>query len=463
MALRRWIAAESRARRVLIALALYVVCGAVFAGVAGPSRLSEHTMYNHYALLADAWLNGRQDLPAGAPHYAGNNDFAVFEGKTYISFPPFPAVLMLPLVKLSGTPENFRDGQFLIWLAGLGPAMLFLLLEKLRRTGKSARSEIEDVLLSLLFAFGTVYFFTAVEGTVWFAAHVVGVALVGGYLLCALDAERPALAGLLLGCCFATRPTTSLLVPFFALEAIRVSAGGEIPAGDTWEARVRATWQKLDKRALAKRYVVFAAPILCILALCSWSNGVRFHDWSPNAFGHEYLSVAWHDRMHKWGLFGYHYLAKNLGCLLTELPWLPAKGTHASLFSRGGASPFQINEHGLALWFTTPMYFWLLKQRERGWLSGILIASIVGPFAMDLLYQNTGWRQFGYRFSNDYAPPLFVLLAIGKNPLGWRFRVAAAWGVVINLFGAITFDRGDARFDRFYFRDGSQVTMYQPD
>jgi hypothetical protein len=36
-------------------------------------------------------------------------------------------------------------------------------------------------------------------------------------------------------------------------------------------------------------------------------------------------------------------------------------------------------------------------------------------------------------------------------------------GIVVNLFGAVTFDRNDARCDRFYFRDGSQVVMYQPD
>jgi hypothetical protein len=165
--------------------------------------------------------------------------------------------------------------------------------------------------------------------------------------------------------------------------------------------------------------------------------------------------------MHKWGLFGYHYLAKNLGCLLTELPWLPPAGTRTGLLS--GAPPFQINEHGLALWFTTPFYFWLLKPRERGWLTGVILVAVAGPFVMNLLYQNTGWRQFGYRFSNDYAPLLFVLLAIGRRPLGGLFRAAAVWGVALNLFGAISFDRGDARLDRFYFRDGSQVTMYQPD
>jgi hypothetical protein len=462
---RRWVAPDTRSRRILVALALYLVCGGVFAAIAGPGRLREHTSYNHYALLADAWLHGRQDLPAGPPHYAGNNDFATFEGKTFISFPPFPSVLMLPLVKLAGSPENFRDGQFIVWLAGLGPALLFLILEKLRRTERSTRSELDNVVLSTLFAFGTVYFFTAVEGTVWFAAHVVGVALVGGYLLLAFDAELPLLAGLLLGCAFATRPVTSLLAVLFACEAFRVSAGGEIAAGDTWTARVQATWAKVDKRALARRYAAFALPILPILVLCAWTNHSRFHHWSPTDFGHEYLSVAWRDRMQKWGLFGYHYLAKNLGVAFTELPWFPSKGTRVALWNAhgGGAAPFLINEHGLALWFTTPIYFWLLRPKERGWLHDVVLASVAGPAIMLLLYQNTGWRQFGYRFSNDYALLLFVLLAIGKRRLGWLFGAAATWGVALNLFGAITFDRSDARFDRFYYRDASQAIVYQPD
>jgi hypothetical protein len=181
-------------------VSVYLATTIVFAAFAGPARLIEHTSYNHYALLADAWLHGRQDLARGPPPYAMNNDFAEYAGKTYISFPPFPALLMLPFVKLAGTPENFRDGQFAIWLAGIAPAALLLVLEKLRRTGRSPRTERQNVALSLIFAFGTVYFFTAVEGTVWFAATVIGAALSALYTLWALDAERPALAGAMLAC-----------------------------------------------------------------------------------------------------------------------------------------------------------------------------------------------------------------------------------------------------------------------
>ena len=457
-----WIQPGSRRRRLLVATALYVVTSAVFAAFAGPERLGQHTSFNHYALLADAWLHGRQDLAHGPPAYAMNNDFAEVNGKTYISFPPFPAVLMLPFVKLAGSPENFRDGQFVIWLAGIGPAVLFLVLEKLRRTGRSPRTEVENVVLAALFAFGTVYFFTAVEGTVWFAAMVVGVGCQALYVLFALDAERPGLAGAMLACAFMSRPTMVFAAPLFALEAARVHGGASFAAGATLGEHARAAWRGLDRAALARSYAAFALPILVAFGANSLLNHSRYGTWSPFDPGHEYLTVGWRSRIVRWGLVGYHFLGKNLGIALTSLPWLPPKDAVAQF-----GAPFKINEHGLALWFTTPLYFWLLypkrfdDQPDRKWLYTVVALSAAVPAALDLLYQNSGWRQFGYRFSNDYAVLLFVLLAVGARPMRRLFAVFAAWGVAWSVFGAATFDK--AAFDRFYFRDGSQTVVYQPD
>ena len=443
-----------RRRRLLMALAVYAACVVVMALVAGPQRLREHSQFNHYAQLAHAWLHGHNDLASGPPAYAQGNDFARFDGKWFISFPPFPAMLMLPLVALAGSPENFQDAQFIVWLSGIAPAALFLALEKLRRSGRSERSERENLALALLFAFGTVYFFTAVQGSVWFAAHVVGAGLLSLYALFALDAAFPLLAGLLLGLLFLTRPSTLLVAPLFALEAVRVSCKDGLPAAGALTERLVTTWRRVDHAAVATKFALFALPVLACLGFAAAYNHARFGTWSPNAFGHEHLTVVWHDRMAKWGLFGYHYLAKNLGVALTILPWLPA--SHASQ----GPS-FQINEHGLALWFTTPLYLWLLWPRTRGFLHAALWLAAIGPIAMDLMYQNSGWRQFGYRFSNDYAPLLFLLLAIGGRPFGWLFKSAAAWALAWNLFGAVSFDREG--YDRYYWREGTQKILYQDD
>jgi hypothetical protein len=465
--LTRWMRPEARSRRLLLAGLVYIVCTSAYATLAGPDRLVQHTSFNHYALLADAWLHGRQDLGGHPPFYTQNNDFAEYQGKTYISFPPLPAMLMLPFVKLAGSAENFRDGQFVIWLAGLAPAFLFCALEKLRRTGRSLRSERENLILGFLFAFGTVYFFTAVEGTVWFAAMVIGAALSALYTLWALDAERPALAGAMMACAYLTRPPILLASALFALEALRVSrrprselaAAALRPSGAFGRARERM--RLVDAGALTERYALFAAPIALAFGVMAWMNFTRYGRASPFP-SHVFLTVAWQARMLKWGMLSYHYMAKNLGVALTSLPWLPPPQGDA-LFG----APFKVNEHGLALWFTTPLYAWLLWPRrfdgdpDRKWLYSVTAASAALPALMDLLYQNTGWRQFGYRFSNDYAVLLFVLLAVGARPMRRTFALAAAWGLVWNAFGAATFDK--AQYDRFYFRDGTQTIVYQPD
>lgn len=466
--LKRWLTPETRSRRVLIGLGIYLACLVVYALMAG-DRLAQHTPYNHYALLADAWLHGRHHLLGNPPSYAGMNDFALFDAKWHISFPPFPAVLMMPLVWLAGSPENFRDGQFVVWLAGVGPAVLFLVLEKLRRTERSERSEVDNVRLALLFAFGTVYFFSAVQGTVWFAAHVVGVGLAALFVLFALDAERPALAGAMLGCMFLTRTTTTLVGVFFALEAVRVAytragAAGEparaLPAEGPFFDRAIAVLKGADRARLVRLVATFSIPVLVAFAFASWLNHARFGDPAPWAFGHEHLQVGWKTRIDRWGLFSFHFLPRNLAVMLGSLPWRPLPTEPKVALELAGMTfhvpHFVISGHGLALWWTTPVYLWLVRPKRVDFLWGAAAVAALGPCVMNLLYQNSGWFQFGYRFSNDYAVFLFVLLALSPRRLSRAFWIAAAWAVLWNTFGAASFQR--ARYDAFYSHEAAVPT-----
>jgi hypothetical protein len=414
-----------------IALGVYVlVTVACFLTVA-PDRLKSHTPANHFALLAEAWLHGRLDLGGAPPAYTGNNDFAFFEGKHHISFPPFPALILLPFVKLAGSAERLKDGQVFLWLAGVGPAFLFLALEKLRASGRNPRTMRENGVLAVLFALGTVYWFSAIQGTVWFAAHVVGVGLACLYLYASIDAGHPLLAGICLGLGFATRTPLGFAFPFFVFEAWRSSRADERPLF-----------------GLARRGLWFAAPAAFVLGLLLWHNRARFGD--PFEFGHRYLTVVWRARIEKWGLFSYHYLGRNLGVVLTSLPFTKVAGT-----------PFQINAHGLALWLTTPLYAWAIWPKRTPatfWALALTAFAIAVP---SLLYQNTGWVQFGYRFSSDFAPFLFVMIAVGARRFSAPFWLCAAWSLSVNAFGAVTFDRAEG--SRFYFVDGSQKILHQVD
>jgi hypothetical protein len=407
-------------------------------------RLTQHTPFNHFALLAEAWLHGHFDLPEGPPDYTGFNDFAVFGEKVFVSFPPVPALLLLPVVAVTGSAAATPDGLVFVLLAGAAPALLYLALDALARSGRSRRKNAENVGLALLFAFGSVYFFTAAQGTVWFAAHVVGAACAAGYLYASVGAERPVLAGLFLGLGVGTRTSLLFALPLFAAEVVRLSRGG---------AHDGPRILGVSLRALGRPALRFSIPFVAILAALAWHNAARFG--SPTEFGHKYLAIVWKPRIDKWGLFSTHYLGRNLAIAFTSLPWLGQR-----------AAPFVVNAHGLALTVTSPFYAWALwprrSARERTRSAYFAIALTCLAVALPaFLYQNSGWIQFGYRFSNDFAPFLFGMIAVGGRRLGPPFVVLAAFSVLVNAFGAVTFQRSG--FERYYFTDPSQRVIFEPD
>ena len=69
--------------------------------------------------------------------------------------------------------------------------------------------------------------------------------------------------------------------------------------------------------------------------------------------------------------------------------------------------------------------------------------------------------QFGYRFSNDYAVFLMALLATSGHRLRVLFWAAGVWAVLVNAFGAATFNRPDYR--DYYHVEGTQRVLHQPD
>ncbi len=421
---------------------------------------------NHFVYLAQSYLAGQLHLVGNRP--PGTNDWACYDSvehgpcpanrhrfpehledryRWYVSFPPLPAVVILPVVAVMG--DQTPDALFWAILAGLGPALLFVLLRYLSETGRTERTTKENLALTALFAFGSVYFYTAVQGTVWFSAHVVAVPLLMLYVLFGIEARRPALAGLMLGLAFMTRPTAAFLVPFFIIEAMALTRTDDAPPVDhekTIPRRIHQWLAGVQYRELVTPFAKFAAPILVIGGIAMWMNEARFED--PFEFGHRYLQIRWRPRIERWGLFNYHYLGKNLAVFLAALPWLTAN------------EPFiKIGRHGLALWVTTPNLLMALwpKRVNITMVAMFVSAGIVA--LLNLCYQNSGWVQFGYRFSLDYAVMLWALLAMCGRRFGPGFYLLLAWAIAINTFGAITFDRAGM----FYDGDPTQNVIFHPD
>ncbi len=434
-------------KRWAIPLAIFAASSAVYCVTSG-ERLFSPSPNNHYVHLAQAWLDGRLDLEGSPP---GTNDWACFDREEraacpsgrfsftgeeaeryrwHVSFPPLPAILLSPLVAVFGLAT--WDRLFWALFAGLAPAFLFLVLRLVRESGRSGRTVRDDLVVTALFAVGSVYFFVAVQGSVWFAAHVVATAAICLYLSFSFEARRPAFAGLMLGLAFLSRPATLLLAPFFLLEAIRRSRTPD-------KGAYSLAW-------LAALLGRFGLPLAVLVLLAMWHNFARFHD--PFEFGHRFLQIRWRSRIETWGLFDLHYLKRNLTVFLASLPWLYA------------SSPFvRISRHGLALWFTTPNLLWSLWPKRFDATIAALWAAVIPTSLCTLLYQNTGWIQFSYRFSLDYLPLIFLVIALGKRRFGPAFLACAVFSVVVNTFGAVTFDR----YPQFYDADPTQEVIFKPD
>jgi hypothetical protein len=408
----------------------------VFAVFAPRELWSSHTPYNHFALLADAWRNGRLDLPSPPPFYAGGNDFAHYDGRWFVVFPGFPALLLWPWVSLTGDPSRVLDGAFFLSAAGIAPAMSFLMLHRVREQGIASLSRETVLGLPLLYAFGTVYFFTAVQGTVWFAAHVVTAIASCVFLWASIGARNPMIAGVALSAVLATRPPLVGLGLFYCLELRRVLRDEPGP---------RRGWWPISKHLLG-----LVLPVAVTAVVLAALNEARFGD--PTEFGYRYLSIAWKTRIEQHGLFGYHYLARNLGIALTNLPYVH--------LDRGVFS-FRINGHGLPLWMTSPFYLWLLWPKRRTCLHRAVYATLPLCVLPSLLYQNSGWLQFGQRFSNDYAPLLVLLFALGGFVWTRALVVAGTFAVLVNAFGAWTFGRASG--SEYYYVERTQRVIYEPD
>jgi hypothetical protein len=413
---------------------LFAIGLAVYGALAW-DRLGKQSVAPQFVIQADAWLHGHLDVQPVATDadWAKVETVVLADGREvegrrmitqplfrtttgerlpnaqirqsrgftwYMSFPPVPALLMVPSALIGGRGGNDVIPTLLV--AALILPLMLLVLRRLRDAKLSVRTEREDLWLVALLAFGTVLFFSSVQGKVWYTAQVCGVALALTYTWASIEAKHPVAAGLALAAAALTRTAMAFMLPLFLFEL--------------WRAR-RAEWKPVALR--------FAIPVVVFAIAGMIYNALRFH--SPFEFGHTFLDVRQQLQIEQYGLASYHYLGRNLAVAFTLLPELP-----------GHAPWVQISGHGLAIWVTTPALLYAVWPHHRPPIHRALWITIACVAAPSLFYMNSGWVQFGYRFSLDYMAFLIVLIAIGGRRLS---KPLIGVCIAINLFGAFTFDR----------------------
>ena len=387
-----------------ITAAAFLALWSLAALLTGQGLPGFDSFYNSYSLQADAWLKGRLDLGQDYEWL----ELAIRDGKYYVSFPPFPSLVMLPLVLIFGT--NTPDTCV---------ALLFALLALYHACAIGGRLLPErrgSVVLWVLFLLlGNGYLFLCLNGWVWFIAQNLMFAL----SLAAIHHALAGRGGLSLTCWAAAvgcRPMAVFCAPVLLWLLLRQG---------------RAADPAFSLREMVRRRWYWALGPVLLAAFYMGLNQARFGN--PLEFGHTYLP-----EFNQYGSqFSLSYLWPNLQTMLRG----PA-------FDQAGRMRLHTVEGGSA-WLVNPLLWtglaaWIAGlRRRRGGASLALIPAVTLLYLLVVLCHRTlGAWQFGNRYLVDVMPWIWlgVLLHLPEETeprfTAWNLPLMAL-GVALQFLGTV--------------------------
>jgi hypothetical protein len=111
-----------------------------------------------------------------------------------------------------------------------------------------------------------------------------------------------------------------------------------------------------------------------------------------------------------------------------------------------GPCPIAVpSKFGMSILLTSPAYLLIPYIAAVAWRKRVVLgalAAVVTIGLVNLAHFSQGWVQFGYRFSNDFAPFALVLVTLGIAWLGTKRRAFAlvavplvAVSILVNAWG----------------------------
>ncbi len=349
---------------------------------------------NLHALQARAFLSGRLDIDV-----PGFYDSTPFRGRTYVPFPPMPAVVMMPIVAAIGVDRT--NGTMLsLALTLVNVAIGYRLA---RRLGLSPRARVFWLVAMFL---GTGYW-SAVAGStgVWFYAHVVGFTALLLAVAEAWGKGRGVWVGLALAAAFLSRQLTLF-------------------AGLALAARLWSHPDFADRRARWLNLASFGAAVSLGVAVYLAFNHARFGN--PFETGYRYIDLAGplKERFVRHGLFSAAYVPFNLIYLVVQ-------GVHVDFTSPAKLAGVTTDLYGSSLLGASPYVVVAVFAHRAGAPVRALWLSVAAITVGQLFYLNNGASQINtQRFTLDFIPLLFVLVALGLRHEAERGRANLWYGAI---------------------------------
>lgn len=344
---------KERKTMLLAAVCVFLV-GVLLQGFTG--RLGTPNPYNSYALQAARWLEGHLDLGQNYSHL----EIAEFAGKYYISFPPFPSVVLLPFVLLFGTATP--DGLISLLFAAAGAALAAKL------SFLYGKNEKEAFFWAMFVTVGSNLLSIMCTGWVWFMAQTMAFTLLmAAFCTAKLGKTRSTL--LLTACAVGCRPFSVLCLPVFLY--LLHTAGC-----------------RFSRRTFLR---VLPAAALCLFY--ALLNFLRFGN--PLEFGHNFLPEFLAEPQ-----FGLGYVAENAKTLVR----LPGLQDGRLLFPEF---------NGFNLFLASPLFLSCLCRLVRHkkdaadlFAAGLLLLWLL----LFCMHRTMGGWHFGHRYTVDLLPMALWLI-----------------------------------------------------
>jgi len=345
----------------------------------GPSQAP----HNHPVRLADAFLHGRLDV-ANGKDLIGFLDFACqpypcAEGSKYYPLePPGTALVILPGVLLFGL--NINQTLVSIVIGAITAGVVYQVSRRL------TTNVWQQLFLTAMFVFGTVYWWNSVYGGVWYFNHAVAALFLFAAVYETLASKRPFMAGIFLGAAYITRLPSVWTAPFFlimftdfsklreAARAVRDAAAGGWTELRGWLAGVFRISLPVLKFGVGLSIFVVGFAIL---------NLIRFDTASPEAtydHWHAKASLEVPGGMLEHGLVSTKHIERHAP-IFFEKPLYMFPNSGDLRFWESDAPYILPSWNGAAFWATTPAFLlaFLAAIRKR-WMrvaGGALLAFTV--------------------------------------------------------------------------------------
>lgn len=391
----------------IVTAGLFFVSGMVIYCLSQPSTVNP---FNYFEYLAAAFLDGRLYV-TDTPFYF--EELVNLGGRSYVIYPPLPALLLIPFVMLRGISSNQLLLSFI--LGGFNISLVYLTLRKL------TENEELRIWMTVLFGFGTIHWYTASIGSVWYLAQVTSLFFLMAAVYTTLAGRSPFVAGLLLGASYMSRLTTILTLPFFVIMLLRPGDSGE-KGPRHWARRL---WP----------VVLLSAGVGIFVLLNCLYNYLRFGSPFDVAYELHTISAAkaevspWFNK----GLFSLSYIPHHIYAFLLQPPEFIDK------------PPYVIPcMSGLSLFITTPAFIFAFLAGLKSRIALACWAAILPTAFLIFIKSGSGWMQFGYRYALDFYPFLLLLTLEGIGPrLRWYHKTLIALSVLVNLWGVLFINKFD--------------------